>query len=134
MIVCSSKYWFSFLLSSAFPSSHPQVLCTFVLSIPRFFRHSFISLAHHVSFYSPFPSVWRASPPSPPTLACATTSIVPLIQRLSYPIFFLLGLIIFGLHPEDGRCKLLRNSIACILIYMVSYPEDFGISIPFVCT
>jgi hypothetical protein len=88
------------------------------------FGHSFISRVHHVSCFSPCPPVLCASTRFPPTLPCATTSVFPLIHHLSYSIFFSRGFTLLGLHPEGGRCKLLRNGIACTPIYMMSYPED----------
>ena len=121
-IICSSKHSFSFLLSSAFPSFRPQFSV-----YPRPFHDMLfilLSRVRHVSFCSPCPSVLCTSTRSPPTLACAMTSVFPLIHRLSYSIFFSRGFTLLWLHPESGRCTLLRNSIACTLMYMSSYPAD----------
>jgi len=104
-----------------FPPSVPVYLRPFHAML---FRRSFISRVHHVSCCSRCPFILCASTRSPLTLACATTSVFPLIHRLSYSIFFSRGFTFLGLHPEDGRCKLLGNSIACTLIYMMSYPKD----------
>jgi hypothetical protein len=35
------------------------------------------------------------------------------------------ALLFSGYTLKDGRCKILRNSIACALIYVMSYPEDW---------
>jgi len=104
-----------------FPPSVPVYLHPFHAML---FRHSFICRARHVSCCSPCPSVLFASTRSPAYSCLWNDILFPLIHRLSYSNFFPRGFTLLGLHPEDGLCKLLRNSITCTLIYMMSYPEN----------
>jgi hypothetical protein len=94
-------------------------------------RHSFHAMLCRNSFIFRVPHLFCFIPLSI-CVVCITSIFCPClcdyIRFSTDPksilfIFFSRGFTLFVLRPDDGRCKLLRSSIVCTLIY-VMYQED----------